>query len=162
MDVPREEIDKRMAILKEGLKKAGVKVTHQRLEVFREVAKSEKHPDAERIFEGVRQRVPTISLDTVYRTLWLLIDLGLVNPLGPPRDSMRFDANLKPHHHFVCIKCGLTLDFYCEECDRLQLPDTVQTMGTVEIKQVEVKGICHKCSQDSNNKNRARREKEEK
>ena len=54
---------------KEVLKAAGVRVTHQRLEIFREVASSTAHPDAETVFRGVRDRLPTVSLDTVYRTL---------------------------------------------------------------------------------------------
>ena len=56
---------------------AGVKLTHQRMEVFREVALSGDHPDAETIYRRVRARIPTVSLDTVYRALWLLAELGL-------------------------------------------------------------------------------------
>jgi Fur family peroxide stress response transcriptional regulator len=141
-----DELNKQLAHLKDGLKRAGVKLTHQRLEIFREVVKSGDHPDAETIFNGVRERVPTVSLDTVYRTLWLLADLGLIATLGPPRDRVRFDANVKPHHHFVCSKCGLTRDFPCEEFDRLQVPDAVRDLGGIEKTQVEVTGICLRCA----------------
>ena len=48
---------------KEGLRRSGVKLTHQRLEIFREVVKSSDHPDVETIYKGVRKRVPTVSLD---------------------------------------------------------------------------------------------------
>ena len=109
---------------------------------------------------GVRQRVPSVSLDTVYRTLWLLLDLGLINTLGPPRGKMRFDANLKSYHHFICMKCGMTRDFYSNEFDQLQIPDEVQTLGTVKMAQVEVRGICVRCSKQSNPKHIARRKKE--
>lgn len=90
--------------------------------------------------------MPTISLDTVYRTLWLFVDLGLLGTLGPPRDRVRFDSNMRPHHHFVCSRCGRTYDFYCESFDRLDLPSEVADLGTITTTQVEVKGLCHNCS----------------
>ena len=121
-------------------------MTPQRLEIFREIAQSEEHPDAELIFQNVRKRLPTISLDTVYRTLWLLVEMGLVTTLGPTREGTRFDANLQPHHHFVCARCGLTRDFYSEALDSLELPESVATIGSIERTQVEVKGLCHACA----------------
>ena len=49
------------------------------------------------------QRMPTVSVDTVYRTLWMLHDLGLVTTLGPQRVGVRFDAN-PAQHHYVCAR----------------------------------------------------------
>ncbi|MEZ5064963.1 MAG: Fur family transcriptional regulator [bacterium] len=127
---------------------AGVKLTHQRMEVFREVARSGHHPDAETIHRGVRARLPTVSLDTVYRALWLLSDLGLITTLGPSRERTRFDANLRRHHHFVCVRCGLTRDFYSDAFDDLKLPHSVRALGRVETTQVEARGVCHECAQN--------------
>lgn len=125
---------------------ANARVTPQRLEIFKEIARSERHPDAEQIFNGVRERLPTISLDTVYRTLWWLTELGLVNTLGPTQEGTRFDANLDRHHHFVCRQCGLTRDFYSDELNDLELPESVSTIGITDRTQVEVKGLCHECA----------------
>ena len=125
---------------------AGVKLTHQRMEIFREVARSGDHPDAETVFQGVRERVPALSLDTAYRALWLLSDLGLVNTLGAPHERTRFDANLSPHHHFVCSKCGLTRDFYSDELNDLRPPDSAKAFGRIETTYVEVRGICRACT----------------
>jgi Fur family transcriptional regulator, peroxide stress response regulator len=121
-------------------------MTHQRIEIFREVAKSGDHPDAETVYKGVRRRIPSVSLDTVYRTLWLLLDLGLITTLGPPRDRARFDGNVSTHHHFVCTKCGVAHDFYSEEFDQLTVPATVKDLGSVERIQVECRGLCSRCS----------------
>ena len=123
-----------------------MKLTHQRIEIFREVLQSGDHPDAEKVFQGVRGRMPTVSLDTVYRTLWWLKDLGLITILGLSRERARFDANLSRHHHFVCTQCGLTRDFYSDEFDSLKLPDSVLSFGHAENIQVEVKGRCLKCA----------------
>ena len=124
----------------------GARMTHQRMEIFKEIANSEEHPDAELIFQSVRKRLPTISLDTVYRTLWWLTGLGLVTTLGPAQEGTRFDANLNRHHHFVCSQCGLTRDFYSEALDNLELPESVASIGSSMGTQVEVKGICHACA----------------
>ena len=146
MKVSKKELEQRMTLFEEACRTSGAKLTHQRMEIFGEVAQTGNHPDAEKVFEGVRRRMPTISMDTVYRTLWWLKDLGLITVLGPSRERVRFDANLSRHHHFVCIQCGLTRDFYSDELDQLKLPDSILTIGHAEITQVEVKGICHACA----------------
>jgi Fur family peroxide stress response transcriptional regulator len=135
-----------MLVFEKVCRSAGVKITHQRMEIFRNVALSGQHPAAETVFHGVRRRIPTISLDTVYRTLWLLTDLGLITTLGPPRERSRFDANLSRHHHFMCRRCGLIRDFYCDSFDELELPEAVAAIGCVETTHVEVVGVCRTCS----------------
>ena len=146
MKVTKRDVGQRMARFNEACRKSGAKLTHQRMEIFREVAQTGDHPDAEKVFKGVRERMPTVSQDTVYRTLWWLKDLGLITTLGPPRERTRFDANLNRHHHFVCVKCGLTQDFYSDKLEKLTLPESVQSIGHVETTQVEVKGVCLKCA----------------
>jgi Fur family peroxide stress response transcriptional regulator len=142
----KREVEQRMARFREACREAAVRLTHQRLEIFREVARAGDHPDAETVFKRVRKRMPTVSLDTVYRTLWLLNDLGLVSILGPSRERTRFDANLDRHHHFVCTRCGLTRDFYSRELDELTLPASARAFGRIENTLVEVRGVCRKCA----------------
>jgi len=138
-------VDGRLDHFKAAARAAGVKLTHQRLEIFREVASSVEHPDAETVFRAVRTRMPTVSLDTVYRTLWMLNDLGLVTALGPRRESVRFDANLDRHHHYVCVRCGSTTDFKSPALDSLRIPDAVRGLGSIVASRVEVRGICERC-----------------
>jgi len=146
MKTSKQEIELRMGRFKEVCRNSGMKLTHQRMEIFREVAQTGDHPDATKVYQGVCERMPTISLDTVYRTLWMLKDLGLITTLGPSRERTRFDANLSHHHHFVCVRCGLTRDFYSDAFDELRLPDSVKAFGRVETTQVEIKGVCLKCN----------------
>ena len=146
MKISKLEIERRMERFEEVCRNSGVKLTHQRMEIFREVAQTGNHPDAEKVYQGVRERMPTMSLDTIYRTLWLLKDLGLITTLGSPRERTRFDANLAHHHHFLCVRCGLTRDFYNDEFDELMLPESVKAFGYVESTQVKVKGVCLKCN----------------
>jgi len=147
-----QDLPRRMAHLVDGLKRAGFRMTHQRLEVCRQLAGATDHPDAEAVYLGVRERVPTISLDTVYRTLWLLRDLGLTDALTTSRPGMRFDGNPAPHHHFICSTCGEAYDFYSEEFDQLQVPREVRAHGTVQKIQVEMRGTCLRCARAKNPK----------
>jgi Fur family peroxide stress response transcriptional regulator len=146
MELQKKDVEGRMRAFQRVCREAGARLTPQRAEIFREIAQSQEHPDAESIYQGVRGRLAAISLDTVYRTLWWLADLGLVTTLGPTRDRTRFDANLARHHHFVCVRCGLTRDFCSDVLDNLALPAAVAAIGAIERTQVEVKGVCHACA----------------
>ncbi|HEY3446178.1 MAG TPA: Fur family transcriptional regulator [Myxococcales bacterium] len=140
-----EELQTRVERFQEACRHSGVKLTHQRLEIFREVASSTAHPDAEAVYKAVRQRLPTVSLDTVYRTLWTLTDVGLLSTLGPRRERARFDANLAPHHHFVCVRCGTAEDFESKDLDAVCVPPGVERFGKVLGTHVEVRGVCSEC-----------------
>jgi len=141
-----QEVAQRMARFEQVCRDAGVRLTHQRLEIFREVAQARDHPDAETVYRRVRERMPTVSLDTVYRTLWLLNDHGLITTLGLSRERTRFDANLTRHHHFVCVRCGSTRDFHSEELDNLELPSSARAFGRIETTLVEARGVCRQCA----------------
>ena len=145
MNIGKQEVDKRMKHFESKCRNRGVKLTQQRMEIFREVAQTGDHPDAEHIFQRVRNRLPTVSLDTVYRTLWLLADLGLITTLGPGRNRTRFDANLTNHDHFVCERCGFTRDFNSDAFDNHDLPDSLDSFGTFITTHVEVRGLCREC-----------------
>ena len=140
--------ERRLEHMKAALRRAGVKLTPQRLEIFRELTGTEAHPDAETLFRAVQQRMPTVSLDTVYRTLWMLHDLGLVTTLGPRGSGVRFDANLERHHHYVCVRCGLVRDFDSEELNGLSVPGAVRELGSIVDTQVEVRGLCARCQRE--------------
>ena len=122
MKIRKKEVELRMKHFETVCRDEGIKLTQQRREIFREVAQTGDHPDADQVFQRVRDRIPTVSPDTVYRTLWLLNDLGLVVTLSSSRERTRFDANLKSHYHFVCGRCGFTRDFSSSELDKIRPP----------------------------------------
>jgi Fur family transcriptional regulator, peroxide stress response regulator len=140
---------RRIEQFKAACKKAGVKLTHQRLEIFREIAENTEHPDAETVFRCVKARIPTVSLDTVYRTLWLLDGLGLITTLGPRRESVRFDPNLEHHHHYVCVQCGRAKDFESADLNVLTIPASVKKFGSIMTTHVEVRGLCAACAMET-------------
>ena len=147
-----KEIERRVTRFEQTCRDAGIKLTHQRLEIFREVAGTQDHPDAETVYNKVRKRLPTVSMDTVYRTLWMLNDLGLITTLGSGHERTRFDANLDHHHHFVCVRCGLTRDFYSDEFDKLDVRNALKDVGEAESTHVEVRGVCRSCAKKNTRK----------
>jgi Fur family transcriptional regulator, peroxide stress response regulator len=159
MKVIASEIEQRVEALKRAARKAGVKLTPQRLEIFREVAASIEHPSAEMVLKAIQPRMPTVSLDTVYRTLWLLVDLGLVSTLGPKRTSIRFDANPAHHHHYVCLRCGLARDFESADLDALRVPHALKELGSIASSHVEVRGLCNRCTKTEHKSDRKQEHK---
>lgn len=147
MNIDDDSMETRLAGFRTAARAAGYKLTHQRLEIFRVLASSAEHPDVETIYRGVRARLPMISLDTVYRTLATLEELGLIGSLGVRRGGTRFDANLERHHHYVCRRCGMTRDFTSSDFDRLRVPEAVLALGSVEAAQVEIRGVCARCAE---------------
>jgi Fur family peroxide stress response transcriptional regulator len=132
----------------DACREQGIKATHQRVEILRVLAGSEEHPDAESVYDRVRERVPSISLDTVYRTLRFFEEHGIIARVGSVKSRARYDANRDRHHHFVCTKCGLVRDFYSEQLDRMKPPPDINTIGKVNAVYVELRGVCRKCRKE--------------
>jgi Fur family peroxide stress response transcriptional regulator len=145
MKIEAKNVERRVKVFSEVCRRYGIKATHQRTEIYRELARTKEHPDAETIYARVRRRIPAISLDTVYRTLRLLEKKGIISRMGYLGERTRFDANTDRHHHFVCTECGFVGDFYNEELNDFRTPIDVRAMGTVNSVHVELRGICKKC-----------------
>ncbi len=145
MAVPAGEIERRVEKLSQGLRDAGLRLTHQRLEIVRVIAADEAHPDVETVYRVVRERVPTISLDTVYRTLATLTDRGFITRVLFTPGPARYDANPRRHHHFVCTRCGLIRDVEDAELDAIRPTGQVTRIGRPDAVTVQFRGVCAAC-----------------
>ena len=141
-----EDLTEKMDAFKERCRRAGLKVTPQRMAVLRTLIESKEHPSAEAVFRQVRKTFPNISLDTVNRTLLMLSENSLAFTVAGSGGPKRFDGNLKPHHHIKCTKCQRIIDFYHEPFDDIQVPERVKEAFTVSKITVYLEGICDKCS----------------
>jgi len=91
---------------------AGKRLTHQRRLILEALERSTKHLDAEAIHDRVKQEDPDISLATVYRTLALLKEMGLVEAHSLGTERSRYEsAGHSPHYHFTCLTCGKVFEF---------------------------------------------------
>ena len=133
------------------LEESGLRLTHQRLEIYREMTLARDHPSAEEVFQRVRERIPTISLDTVYRNLATLEEHRLIIKLDLGANQARFDSNLEPHHHLVCSKCRRVVDFQWTAFEGADLPELAHEWGRVVRKQVVLRGVCRSCLKNIEN-----------
>ncbi len=133
-------------------RREGIKLTHQRLEIYKEMLGVEGHPSAEEVYTRVRPRLPTISLDTVYRTLDLFERAGLISRVTVLDDKSRFDPNMEPHHHLVCTSCKSVVDFLWPALDEMKPPLQTESWGRIVSNHMELRGICGNCLKQGSKK----------
>jgi Fur family peroxide stress response transcriptional regulator len=126
-------------------RREGLKLTHQRLEIFRELASTDEHPSADVVYKRVQARIPTISLDTVYRTLCTLENHGLIARVHAFDDRARFDADLSPHQHLACTECKRVEDIQWEGFEDIKPPPKAKEWGNIKSRHVVLRGICREC-----------------
>jgi len=125
---------------------AGLKITHQRLEIFRELASALDHPSAETLYKRLADKLPTVSLDTVYRTLNTLEEHNLVIRVETQESQGRFEAEMSPHHHIICNQCGKITDFECKDVDQDTIACQVRDWGEINRLNITLHGLCRECS----------------
>jgi len=123
----------------------GLRLTHQRLQIFDALRSMKGHPSAEDVYGAVKPRVPSISFDTVYRTLALFERHGVISKVQYVDDKTRYDSETRRHCHLVCTRCRKIEDFWWPEIERLQVPDGTRRWGKVENRYLELRGICQDC-----------------
>jgi Fur family peroxide stress response transcriptional regulator len=131
-------------------RKAGLKITPQRIAVYKALIQSKEHPSAETVFRRVRKEIPNISLDTVNRTLLTLAEIGAAFIVEGSGDAKRFDGGLENHQHFRCIKCKRIIDFHHEPFDNIAVPKNISRKYIVLRKTVYLEGICDLCREHIN------------
>lgn len=142
-------IDKRVELFIETCHRNGLKVTPQRIAIFRALIQSDHHPTADAMFRTVRKEYPHISFDTVNRTLLTFAHIGLaevVETFGGPK---RFDSDVGVHHHLHCVSCGRIIDFTHEDYSHLEVPAALAEQFQVVSKRVVLKGYCDQCKPSS-------------
>jgi Fur family transcriptional regulator, stress-responsive regulator len=123
----------------------GRKVTAQRQCIFRALQGNVTHPSAESVYEAVRTEMETISLKTVYQTLYELAELGELLTLDLGTGAVRFDPNVEDrHHHLVCRRCGKVRDLHVE-FDGLDVPPGSDQGYDVSSAEVVFRGLCEDC-----------------
>ena len=131
------------AELREELIKAGIRPSVQRLAIFEYVRKSRQHPTAEVVYEALRDQLGSLSLTTVYNTLKLFVDAGLISMLTIDDTFRCFDGNRCCHAHFRCNKCGKIMDFQIKK-NFLSMVEGVEGLDITDA-QLYLKGLCTEC-----------------
>ena len=125
-----------------------LKVTPQRIVIYKELCKSKDHPNTEVLFKRVKDIIPDISLDTVNRTLITFSKIGIIDVVEGYGEPRRYDPETDNHHHFRCINCNKIIDFDYSLYDAIEIPKDIENKYTVLKKKILLEGYCNSCSKD--------------
>lgn len=129
----------------EHCRSRGLAITPQRLAVVEALLSADDHPRADQIYAQVRKLHPHISLATVHRTLEILCKIGEARKVTPLYQSARYDGNLNPHHHVVCVRCRRVRDVVAPDLDAPLRSRSV--IGEFKLLgcSVEIRALCKRC-----------------
>ncbi|OPZ74810.1 MAG: Peroxide operon regulator [Firmicutes bacterium ADurb.Bin456] len=128
--------------LKKELEAKNIHLSYQRLKVLEYLIKNHCHPTADNIFTDLLEEIPTLSKTTIYNTLKILVEAGLVRTITIDCGETRYDIDTRDHGHFKCESCGKIYDFGVDT-DTL----TSKDLDSYKIyeRSVYFKGLCPEC-----------------
>jgi len=123
----------------------GIAVTHQRQVLFEVMQGMHGHPSPEEIYARVKQKIPAISLATVYKNIHLFVESGVLREVSLHHGTQRVEMNREEHHHMVCSKCKTISDIDEKELGLLTKRKRLPGGFLVERYSVDVIGLCATC-----------------
>ncbi len=142
------DYDELIAGFKTLLKDNNLKFTTQRELILRALYENEGHFTPEDIYNIIKRENPrlNIGIATVYRTLGLLEESGMVNSISFDAKGKKYELGLKKHHdHLVCIRCGRLIEFFDETIEKRQEEIAAQHGFKMLDHSMTIDGICSKC-----------------
>ncbi len=132
----------------EHLSRQGLKLTRQREEILRGLMAAEKHLGVEQMYSLLKKKDPTIGRATIFRTVKLLQECGLVAEVGSPHNGgAKFELKAdRPHHdHMICVECGRISEFQSPMMERFQ-DEAIRRQGFTALwHRHEIFGRCREC-----------------
>lgn len=142
---PPEEVARWCESFERRCRAAGLRVTAQRLAVYRALAEDGSHPTADGLYASLHDRMPGLSRATVYRILDSLERRQLVRRIGGSLGGGRFDANVSTHQHLVCRVCGAMVDVVLPGWSGAAVPAGGVPGFEIERLDVRLVGRCSRC-----------------
>lgn len=127
------------------LRDCGIAVTPQRLAVMGSLKNRRDHPTAENIYQEVRRQLPAISFNTVYKTLEILCQKGMVIKVNPLHEVARYDGETGPHAHLICRHCHHIVDLDWEPGQVPSILPNNHHGFQVEHTSLIFWGLCPRC-----------------
>jgi Fur family peroxide stress response transcriptional regulator len=129
----------------EKYKDINLKLTPQRLAILDYLDGNKNHPSAEEIYCEIQKKFPMMSFATVYKTLDVLKQKGLLRELTIDSDRKHYDPDTRHHHHLICLKCKKIADIHCDFS--IEVPDDKRSSFEVIGNHIEFYGICPDCKE---------------
>ncbi len=124
---------------------SGYRATPQRIAISRYILRNHEHPTAQRTYQEVKKTHPTVSLATIYTTIKILKETGLICELNLSQSQTRYDPNVEPHAHLVCLQCGSITDWMDPIMPKLVNQVSRNANFTVIGSSFDLEGICMSC-----------------
>jgi Fur family ferric uptake transcriptional regulator len=135
--------------IKDSLRERGVRLTRQRRILLDLIDQSGRHLDAESLFKMAKEKDPKLNRVTVYRTLKLLKEGGLVDELDLMHyggDQHYYETRLKQEHaHVICLRCGKVEEFFGEPLQKLRRQVEAHFGFQIVLARTEIGGYCPHC-----------------
>jgi Fur family ferric uptake transcriptional regulator len=133
---------------KEILRQAGKRITPQRVLILEAIREGGGHLDANEVYRLARQKAPRLSLSTVYRTIKVLKEAGVIEELHLGEEHHHYELRGKNgHHHFVCQDCGKVVEFECPFSEQLMRDLGEEYDFEVTGVHLNLVGYCAECRQ---------------
>lgn len=132
-------------IVLDYLLRHGIKPSIQRMSIMSYLLEHRTHPTADEIYNSLHPLMPTLSKTTVYNTLKLLADCGAAQQLTIDERNSCFDADINPHAHFLCTRCGKVYDV---KLTNIHLEQEAKIPNGFEVDEAQLyfRGYCPKCA----------------
>lgn len=128
------------------LSRAGTRVTGQRAVILDIIRSGKGHLDADEIYRQARERIPHISLSTVYRTLQKFKKIGLIDELHLDDSIHHYEVRkTTDHHHLVCLGCGRVIEFRYPLASKIKADVPEARDFEIVNDELRIKGYCALC-----------------
>lgn len=130
------------------LRQKRMKITQERLDLVRAIFDNDEHFEAEDLLIRMRHRQKRVSKATIYRTLPLLIESGLLRQSYLSSEKQTYyehTLGLDRHEHMICVHCGKVIEFASKKLEEALREETEQRRFQPERRRIEVFGLCEDC-----------------
>lgn len=127
-------------------KEKKLKLTPQRIAVYKYLQGTYEHPSAEVIYKALQKDYPTMSLATVYKALKTLVDVNLVQEINVGEGNFRYDSTTADHAHVQCTNCSKVEDLHGLDFDALDKNAESLSKYKILSRKLYFYGLCHECA----------------
>ncbi len=146
----RVPIASAMAVFRNYLEENDMRLTPQRRVILEQALRYGRHFDADELYDAVRDVNTNVSHATVYRTLCVLRDCGVLRAMAQPGGPTVYEpvVGCEHHDHMLCVNCGKVIEFHSEGIERLQ-DEVCAAHGFRPLDhRMSIRGLCEKCSEN--------------
>jgi len=143
MTLPKTDVE-----ITQKLLDCNIRPSVQRLHIYGFLCRNPIHPTAETVYLALHPSIPTLSRTTVYNTMKLFVEHGLVQSLNIENEELRYDADTSEHLHFKCTNCGEVFDVKYSDTKKVYDIFTSQLDKGFSPKKIQtfIWGICCNCN----------------